>query len=202
MLGRRKRRQRVPRHGAHDDVAHEKGCKAMTQQLTEEQKARKSAYNAAYRQQNKERLAAHQKAYREEHKETISKREAIYREAHKEKRALLNSAWHAANYDSVKFRKRATATAWRLANPDRRQEYAIRARERNPEKHAGRQLVNLEVRYGRFPPPNAMVCRMCGEAQAQEYHHHNGYGPGHEIDVIAVCRECHTAAHRKGERTA
>jgi hypothetical protein len=53
---------------------------------------------------------------------------------------------------------------------------------------------------GLLPPAKTLLCVDCG-AQAQEYHHHNGYEPEHLLDVIPVCRACHGKRHTAEGRT-
>ena len=130
----------------------------------------RDAYNAAYRAAHKAEITA-------------------WREAHREEKAAYNAAYCAAH--------RAERAAYRAAHPE--VDRAVKAQEdaAHPEKRIARNAVNQAVKMGRFPPANTMACHLCGNAQAQEWHHHNGYGPGHEMDVIAVCKQCHTEVHRK-----
>lgn len=65
-----------------------------------------------------------------------------------------------------------------------------RARRKYPDKTRARQMVK-----DRLPSASTMTCS-CGK-QAVSYHHHNGYGPGHELDVIALCRWCHDVEDAK-----
>jgi len=161
-----------------------------------------------YRAANKEKRAAQRKAYYEAHKaEELSRCKAYraahidemkaydkaYKEAHKEQTAASQKSYRAAHRDERKVYQ----DAWYAAHPTAMSESGKRMRLLYPEKTAARRKVRTEVRSGRYPPPNAMVCRICGEAQAQQYHHHNGYGPGYELDVIAVCKECHKEAHKE-----
>lgn len=53
--------------------------------------------------------------------------------------------------------------------------------------------VGLALKTGRLIKPTA-----CADCHAEGYvqgHHHNGYGPGHELDVVWLCRLCHEARH-------
>lgn len=64
------------------------------------------------------------------------------------------------------------------------------------DKVAARSAVNVEVRFGRMPAPNALPCADCGHLwtvgeRRHEYDHHRGYDPRHWLDVEAVCTTCH-----------
>lgn len=73
---------------------------------------------------------------------------------------------------------------------------AVRYRQRHPERiNAGTAILHA-IASGRIPRPQSLPCSGgCGE-QAKLYHHDNGYEPSDWLDVVAVCRECHLAAHR------
>lgn len=65
-------------------------------------------------------------------------------------------------------------------------------RVENPQKRA-HYAVAVAVRTGRLPRPDSLLCRGCGHLGADrrhEYHHHLGY-VDHELDVVAVCTQCH-----------
>lgn len=58
-----------------------------------------------------------------------------------------------------------------------------------------RGTVSDAVRNGKLPPAWSMVCDGCQEAQAAEWHHHNGYEREHWLDVVARCLDCHGLEH-------
>lgn len=68
---------------------------------------------------------------------------------------------------------------------------------RNGDKRQARQRINVEVRTGYRPHPNAMPCADCGHVwlegeRRHEYHHHHGYSASHHYDVIPLCTVCHS----------
>lgn len=68
---------------------------------------------------------------------------------------------------------------------------------RDGDKEQARQRINVEVRTGRRPHPNALACVDCGHVwsdgeRRHEYHHHLGYDAAHHYDVVPVCTECHS----------
>lgn len=56
--------------------------------------------------------------------------------------------------------------------------------------------VQAAIKRGKLPHVSLLDCVDCG-AQAQEYHHHKGYGKGHRLDVIPLCKTCHLTRHGK-----
>jgi hypothetical protein len=69
---------------------------------------------------------------------------------------------------------------------------------RDGDKEQARQRVNVEVRTGRRPHPNALPCTDCGHVwstgeRRHEYDHHHGYAAAHHYDVESVCTVCHRA---------
>ncbi len=54
--------------------------------------------------------------------------------------------------------------------------------------------VNNAIAAGRLPRADALACIKCGKP-ARDYHHDQGYAEAHWLDVIAVCRTCHSKIH-------
>lgn len=71
----------------------------------------------------------------------------------------------------------------------------------NHEKEIVRagQAVYRAVRAGKLSPVRTLLCAKCGNP-AKEYHHHNGYGREHWLDVVPLCIPCHVRADRRGGR--
>lgn len=67
------------------------------------------------------------------------------------------------------------------------------SRERWPEKHRARRLLNHAVQCGRLV---RQPCEKCGKTPAQG-HHHRGYDPEHALDVQWLCSSCHREEHRE-----
>ena len=55
---------------------------------------------------------------------------------------------------------------------------------------ATRSAIRYAILTRRLPQPNTLQCHYC-PAQAEEYHHWNGYKTNHRLDVIPVCIKCH-----------
>jgi len=119
-----------------------------------------------------------------------------------------------ANDPEYRSKRIARTREWREKNPEQiakwRQDYYAEKGEKvrqytrdirlnQPDKYKARYLVASAVMCGRFPPAWTMVCEACQEAQAAEWHHHNGYSEEFAMDVIALCKKCHGKTHRKYE---
>ena len=67
---------------------------------------------------------------------------------------------------------------------------------RDGDKRQARQRINVEVRTGHRPHPNALACVDCGHIwsggeRRHEYDHYLGYSAEHHYDVQPVCTLCH-----------
>lgn len=76
---------------------------------------------------------------------------------------------------------------------------------RGGDVEQARQRINVEVRTGRRPHPNALACVDCGHiyeegGKRHEYDHHLGYAPEHHLDVEPVCTTCHAARDQERDR--
>jgi hypothetical protein len=101
----------------------------------------------------------------------------LWRPAHREQ---VNEADR--RYDSSEVGRecrRRAQRAWKSRNRE-----LVRERNRIGER------VRLAVRAGRL----IKTACPCGSAEVQA-HHHNGYEPEHELDVIWLCIPCHRKAH-------
>jgi hypothetical protein len=89
-----------------------------------------------------------------------------------------------------------------------RQRPEVQEQKREWDKSRGYQVdsvrarvaVGTAVRRGKLPVVSTMICCVCNEAQAEQWHHHNGYDKAHWLDVVPVCRECHGKEHFGGNR--
>jgi hypothetical protein len=147
--------------------------------------------------------------YRARHPEWVIESRAHWKEKYSEK---SNAAARARLAVDAEYRKKRNdkSRAWRQRNRDHISDYnaarfetepevmraAIRSSQRKyPDRHSARKAVAYAVQVGKLPPPSTIVCASCQEAQAAQYHHHNGYSEEHRLDVIALCTECHGKAH-------
>ena len=72
--------------------------------------------------------------------------------------------------------------------------YQAAYREKNREKVLAHRAVFLEINAGRMAPASACECADCGVSPAQTLHHHS-YEPEHRLDVVPLCRSCHSTRH-------
>ena len=63
-------------------------------------------------------------------------------------------------------------------------------REYDPAKQPARVAVYRAIKNGKLVRP--MECQQCGEKCKPDGHHHNGYDKAHYLDVVWLCRKCHT----------
>ena len=66
---------------------------------------------------------------------------------------------------------------------------------RHPEHIKARAATTRAVISGKLPRPDTLQCS-CSK-QAEQYHHYLGYKPKHRLDVIPVCKKCHTIIERE-----
>ncbi len=80
-----------------------------------------------------------------------------------------------------------------------------RKRNNQPiEQRRAHRLVQMRVRRGKLPHPDAIPCMDCGHIGADrrhEYDHYLGYAPEHHATVQPVCSRCHHEREkvRRGE---
>lgn len=138
--------------------------------------------------------------------DAVRQAERDYYAAHLEKRRAVKGAWVNGNIDDLRRRRKERdarnakeklekSRAWKAANPERVKMYHASYAMRCTDKRRARHKVERAVEWGRIKPARMYRCAVCNDAQAVEYHHHNGYSEEHYLDVIPVCKKCHTAAH-------
>lgn len=57
-----------------------------------------------------------------------------------------------------------------------------------------RVIVNSAIKRGELSPLNTQKCYLCQD-KARDYHHHKGYHPKDLLNVLPICRRCHTKIH-------
>src|SRR5579864_2476104 len=63
---------------------------------------------------------------------------------------------------------------------------------KNKEKLNARNLLRYHVNHGNIIKPK--ICQRCKKKCTPQGHHWNGYN--RSLDVLWLCRECHSIAHR------
>lgn len=67
------------------------------------------------------------------------------------------------------------------------------------EARRAQAAVTYAVRSGKLPRPSGLPCDGCGGG-AVLYHHHKGYAPAHQLDVVPLCAGCHRRGHAEEQR--
>lgn len=67
---------------------------------------------------------------------------------------------------------------------------------RHPERRKAKAAVGIAVESGKIPHIKTQRCYFCYK-QAHQYHHYKEYKRIFWLEVIPVCRECHTKIHGK-----
>lgn len=107
--------------------------------------------------------------------------------ANGEKWCVWCKAWHSLNAFT------RDRTRWDGRNPYCKVGVSA-GRERQRENNKARAVLSYAVKVGRLPRAADLACVDCGHLgpdRQHQYDHHNGYGPGRELDVEPVCRPCH-----------
>jgi len=99
-----------------------------------------------------------------------------------------------AYVEANRDRMHAMTKNWIAANKDRFRELQRAYRERHKDRMTARDRLNTAVKSGKITRPKN--CEHCQASSRLEGHHHNGYSPEHWLDVLWLCRPCHTAAEK------
>lgn len=62
------------------------------------------------------------------------------------------------------------------------------------KKRKARAAVNIAAKNGDMPHISTAKCKKCN-AQAQQYHHFNGYNEEDHLNVEPLCIACHRKEH-------
>lgn len=83
---------------------------------------------------------------------------------------------------------------YRLNRPAASKVSSEEFREIREDMYRSEKMLYIAIKEGKIPKASSLICR-CGNP-AKEYHHHNGYSAGKELDVVPLCRTCHGQEHR------
>ncbi len=85
--------------------------------------------------------------------------------------------------------------SWRKNSVVKRQKAQKEFRNKYPNSHNAEMKVSRRIRSGEIVVPGN--CQKCNSTDKLYAHHHNGYEPPHEIDVVFLCQSCHQLEHRR-----
>lgn len=69
-------------------------------------------------------------------------------------------------------------------------------RIRHPECIKAGNAISNAIRDGKLTRSDTLQCNYCSNL-AEQYHHHKGYKNKYWLDVVPVCKKCHTKIHWK-----
>lgn len=69
--------------------------------------------------------------------------------------------------------------------------------KRNPDKVRAKTAVNNAIKLGHMPRPDTLSCTDCGQPACE--FHHESYAEKDWLNVIPLCKACHTARHANKE---
>lgn len=84
---------------------------------------------------------------------------------------------------------------WYSDNKERANNNRIKRFTDNPLLKSAYTNMHRAIRQGLLVKPK--FCQECGKEKRLEGHHHKGYEPPNDIDVIFLCRSCHKIADSK-----
>lgn len=156
--------------------------KAIRKRYLQSEKRR----SAKKRYQQSEKGKATQKRY------TQSKKGKARQKHYQQNEKFKIQQRHYRQSETVKVRQKHYQKRYRQTEKGRKAQIdgQKRYKIRHPERAKARIAVIKAVKTGRLPRPDSLQCHYC-PAQANQYHHHNGYEPIHYLDVIPVCTKCH-----------
>jgi rubrerythrin len=103
---------------------------------------------------------------------------------------------HLAKYHAEWVKKNLKKTAssvsrWRKENPEKYSAQVRRYYRANKEKIAAQKRVKEAIKQGILHRPE--ICEHCGSKARIDGHHHKGYD--HPLEVLWLCRQCHSDQH-------
>jgi len=146
-----------------------------------------NACNKLWLAKNRERKREIDRIYREVNKDEIYNRHKLWVEENRDKVNERNTKWRNENREL----QSELVASWHKRNPLKAREYAKVSRERYPERAKARVDCRVAVNKGILTRPT--VCSMCDKTAFTEGHHSDYSKP---LDVVWVCKGCHTKIHR------
>ncbi len=87
---------------------------------------------------------------------------------------------------------------WRKRNPEKTKATEKKTKEKYKRKHL--EKVKARGRISSLIQKRNLVkplhCQNCGDFAYLEAHHYKGYASEHALDVLWLCRRCHTQAEK------
>jgi hypothetical protein len=100
-------------------------------------------------------------------------------------------AYRKVNHQSAKYKESHRLAAKSAKYKESHRLAAKKDRICHTLQNKARASVHFAIKMGQLPKAKDQQCSYCVEP-AIEYHHHLGYEPQHWLDVVPVCKQCHT----------
>lgn len=144
-------------------------------------------YNEYLRQWQKEDREKNPEKYRQQERE-------YYHNNKKRKEGVIRHAkiWRKNNPEKAA----EIGRNWSRRNPEKKQKIKRDHCNRFPERYKARTKISNYIREKKIAHPSTLKCS-CGK-QAAEYHHEDYSKP---LDVIPLCKKCHTKRHNLGDKS-
>jgi len=160
-----------------------KDCQKIYQKRDRQSKKGKAAIKR-YNQSEKGKAA--RKRYAQSEKGKTTQKRFRHTDEYKAKKKVSDNRYQ----QSEKGKNTRKDCIKRYKQSEKGKAYYKRYYKQYPERIAARKAVREAIRDGRLPRPNSLQCS-CGEP-TKHYHHHKGYAPKFWLDVVPLCRKCHS----------
>jgi hypothetical protein len=131
-----------------------------------------------YYRRNKKKCLAMYNAWEAAHPEKVREYQTRYHRRHRAKRLAANRAY---------WRRH------RLALTEKKRQCRNQNRAEYLERHRAVSAVYYAIKRGRIIRP--MKCSNCELKCKPDAHHHRGYAKEHHLEIVWLCRSCHTQAN-------
>jgi len=142
------------------------------------------------------------RAYKKRYRQTEQGKEVHRRESRKyrqSKKGKISQKRGRLKYDKTEKGKAQALKNRQKWIKEKGKEYQRNAVQQNLNQYKAYQSVRTAIEKGELPKPSTLPCKFCFDdahlKSAEEYHHHKGYAREHWLDVIPLCKKCHSSYH-------
>jgi Bacillus phage endonuclease len=147
--------------------------------------------NSESYKKNSEKLIAYQKKYYAENRDKVLKYHEEYRADNPDKiKASQRRTYYSRTEEDIQ-RENEIARNYRRTS-EKYKEWWRKYAAKKDSKWKARWILNNAIRDGKIVRPN--ICQICAQIRKLDGHHADYNKP---LQVLWVCRKCHTAIHYK-----